>query len=355
MQCNCDNIPSLPSSEGTIFFFIDVIELLEKTRLVLENLGIAHFSEQDTIKVAEKNCYTFLKNLMESGRLDTVEEEAIRIVIADPDETLTFSMVARSMKLAKAFNIIRESDFYTIMQSGALTVHSQPIIDMANQNIFAYETLLRGVREDGSLMYPDHLFEQAKKDDLTFVLDKMARESAIRYAAEHKIEQKLFINFIPTAIYDPEHCLRTTEEWASKLDIKPEQIVFEVVESEQVEDIKHLQKILDYYRKKGYQTALDDVGSGYSSLNMFVQLETDYIKVDREIIADIHTNTRKQAVYRGLYETAKEHGVTVLAEGVETADELSYIQSIGVDLVQGYYYAKPSAQPVQLSDLLSDS
>ncbi len=349
--CSCVNIPTLSSDSGCVYLFFEVDELLMKVSCVLEEIDIEHVCKDDMIEISINNQYAFFEQLLETERFDEVEEEAIRVAVAKEGEKLSFSMISKSISLSKAFNIIRAGEFYTVMQNSSFTVHFQPIIDVEHERIYAYEALLRGVRKDGSLIYPDDLFTQAKEDDLVFALDKMARENALKNASKHQIDRKLFINFIPTAIYDPEHCLKTTEEWASRLNITPKQIVFEVVETEQVKDIKHLQKILDYYRKKGYQTALDDVGSGYSSLNMFVQLETDYIKVDREIIMDIHQNSRKQSVYKSLYEAAKEHGVSVLAEGIETKDEFECIKSIGVDLAQGYYFAKPSAIPIKDADL----
>jgi len=155
------------------------------------------------------------------------------------------------------------------------------------------------------------------------------------------------INFIPTSIYDPEYCLNSTVKWANQLEFDPSQIVFEVVETEFVKDQKHLKKILEYYRSKGFQIALDDVGEGYSSLNMLIELKPDIIKIDRNIIDGIDKNELKQSVYRALFNLAKEHDITVLAEGVETKGELQTINSIGVDLVQGYYFAKPCAEPIR--------
>lgn len=93
--------------------------------------------------------------------------------------------------------------------------------------------------------------------------------------------------------------------------------------------------------------ALDDVGEGYSSLNMLIELKPDIIKIDRNIVSDIDTNDLKKSVYKALFNLAKEHNITVLAEGIETADELDTIKEIGVDLVQGYYFAKPSSEPIR--------
>ena len=93
-------------------------------------------------------------------------------------------------------------------------------------------------------------------------------------------------------------------------------VIFEVVESENIEDIEHLKNILNFYKSKGFMVALDDVGSGYSSLNMIVQLLPDIVKVDREIVKDIDKNRANQSVFTAIVNIAKENNITVLAEGI---------------------------------------
>ena len=126
----------------------------------------------------------------------------------------------------------------------------------------------------------------------------------------------------------------------------PLSIVFEVVETEKVTDTQHLIKILRFYKEKGFRTALDDMGNGYSSLSLFVTLHPDIVKIDMDLIRDVHKNEVKQTVVKALIAMAKEVGTSILAEGVETAEEFSWLQEKGIDFVQGYYFSKPSAEPV---------
>jgi EAL domain-containing protein (putative c-di-GMP-specific phosphodiesterase class I) len=121
--------------------------------------------------------------------------------------------------------------------------------------------------------------------------------------------------------------------------------VFEVVESEQIRDEDHLKDIVDYYRAKGFRIALDDVGSGYSSLNLLVALEPDVIKVDLKIIRDIDKLPANQAVFQALAGIAAQTGALLLAEGVETAAELDWCRAHGASLAQGYFWGPPVALP----------
>jgi EAL domain-containing protein (putative c-di-GMP-specific phosphodiesterase class I) len=181
---------------------------------------------------------------------------------------------------------------------------------------------------------------------MLFNLDRQCRESAIRFASKNGIDKNIFINFLPSAIYNPEFCLRDTVKWASDLDFNPDNIIFEVVETEDVEDTEHLKQILQFYKDKGFRTALDDVGSGYASLSLFASLRPNIIKIDIDIVRDVHISDFKQAVAKALKIMADESGCKVLAEGIETKEEFDWFKNLGVDYAQGYYLAKPSPEPV---------
>lgn len=107
--------------------------------------------------------------------------------------------------------------------------------------------------------------------------------TAVRQATLVK-ENKVFINFIPTSIYSPQFCLKSTIQLAHELHIDPAQLVFEVVETEKVDDIEHLKTILAYYRDRGFEYALDDVGEGYSTLEMLAELKPKYMKLDMKYV-----------------------------------------------------------------------
>ncbi len=164
------------------------------------------------------------------------------------------------------------------------------------------------------------------------------------------IKIRLIKNFLPSVIYDPNVCLRTTTALIHKYNLNPKNIVFEVVESEEISDTDHLLNILDFYRERGFNIALDDMGSGYSSLNRLIRLNPDYIKIDMEIIRDIHKVELKQAIFKSLVSISKNANISILAEGVETRKELEYVVVNGANLVQGYYFGKPSEEPLLYID-----
>lgn len=236
-----------------------------------------------------------------------------------------------------------------MLEKNSFTTYFQPIVVANTREIYGHETLLRGIKENGQIMQPFQMFNMAKDSNLLFNLDRQARETNITNSYKNKLDSKIFINFTPTAIYDPEFCLRTTMEKIKEFDISPERIVFEVIETEEVEKIDHLNRILDYYRKEGFQIALDDLGSGYASLNRFFNLKPDYVKIDMDIVRDIHKDKVKQSILKAILDISKNSGIKTIAEGIETKEELDFVVDAGADLIQGYYYSKPLATPFKFT------
>jgi EAL domain-containing protein (putative c-di-GMP-specific phosphodiesterase class I) len=126
--------------------------------------------------------------------------------------------------------------------------------------------------------------------------------------------------------------------------IAPDRVVFEIIESDHIA-ADHLRRICDYYRGRGFGIALDDIGSGYSSLTLLNELRLDNMKLDMQLIRNIDHDGYKALITGKLLETAQGLGITTIAEGVETAAEYAWLAQHGADLIQGYYIAKPAAPP----------
>lgn len=344
----CHTLPSFDDSNSKVVFGFEVVELCKKFRNYLDENRIDYLKEDSLTVILKSVCLVdFLSTLLSKSIFKKHEREAICILSLNENEEFHYSKIRDVKSLEKYKNLISASELSNLLTKGGLTAHFQPILDIENNTIYGYETLARGVNDDGTLVYPDKLFKWAKDGDMLFYLDRACRESSLKTAAIKNIRAKVFINFIPTAIYDPNHCLQSTVKWANSLEFDPKNVIFEVVESENVEDIEHLKNILNFYKSKGFMIALDDVGSGYSSLNMIVQLHPDIVKIDREIIKDIDKNKANQSVFGTIVKIAKDNNIIVLAEGIETKEEFLYLKENGASLAQGYYFAKPSSEPIR--------
>lgn len=213
----------------------------------------------------------------------------------------------------------------------------QPIVDVQAKKVFGYEALVRGCHGEPAVAVLGKI-----NDKNRYAFDQACRVKAIQLASELKLDKMLSINFLPNAVYEPAHCIRSTLEAAEVYQFPTERLMFEITESEYVADVKHMTRIFSEYQAQGFTTALDDFGAGHAGLNMLASFVPNIIKIDMALVRDIDTNPVKQSIARGLMAICNDLKVTVLAEGVETAAEVAFYKDLGVRLMQGYHFAKPA-------------
>lgn len=213
----------------------------------------------------------------------------------------------------------------------------QPIVNIRTHEIFAYEALVRGPNDESAT----EVFNRVD-DSNRYRFDQSCRVKAVRLAAALNMPCMLSINFMPNAVYRPELCIRTTLDAAETYGFPIDRIMFEITEGERVDDLAHMRSIVEHYRQRGFKTAIDDFGAGYAGLNLLAEIRTDLLKLDMALIRDIDSDRVRQAIIRGILQVCNELSTTVIAEGVETFAELNVLQSFGIDLFQGYLFARPA-------------
>jgi EAL domain-containing protein (putative c-di-GMP-specific phosphodiesterase class I) len=217
----------------------------------------------------------------------------------------------------------------------------QPIVNTTTRRVFAQEALARGLSGEPA----SHVFAHVNEDNV-YGFDQACRVKAIQLAAELNIDSYVSINFMPNAVYKPELCIRTTIEAAQANNFPTEKIIFEFTENEEIKDPTHLIEIIRYYKQRGFLTALDDFGAGYAGLNLLAEIQTDLIKLDMALIRNIDKDVRRQVIVKSVLAMCRELSIQVIAEGVETVGEFAALQDQGVELFQGYYFAKPAFRAV---------
>ena len=221
------------------------------------------------------------------------------------------------------------------------TMALQPIVNTSTNSIWAHEALVRGLNNEPS----GHVFANVN-DSNRYRFDQTCRVKAIKLASELGIDNMLSINFMPNAVYKPELCIRTTLMAAEQYNFPIEQIIFEITEGEKIDDYDHLKAIVQYYQQSGFKTAIDDFGAGYSGLNMLADMQTDLVKLDMALVRNIDTDKIRQTIIRGILQVCADLNISVIAEGIESREELKTLQSMGIELFQGYYFARPSFESV---------
>lgn len=288
--------------------------------------------------------------------LSAAERGDCKVLLLAEGELLSVEKMALVQPLDVFIGKARAGWLIEMLERGALYVDFQPIVAAAAPTtVFAYECLLRGRDAAGVSVPPGLIFEAARGAEMLFQVDRAARLTAIRDARTQGVTTPIFINFNPTSIYDPAFCLRTTIEAIKEAKIPPDRIVFEVVESDAVRDTEHLLNIVKHYRKQGFRIALDDLGAGYGSLNLLTSLKPDFVKFDRELIRGVDLDPYKQKVFVKLVEMAHELGIHTLAEGIETEGEYRWLAAQGVELLQGYFFARPASPPPPSTPVFEDA
>lgn len=215
----------------------------------------------------------------------------------------------------------------------------QPIVDAATRTIYAYEALVRGENGESA----DVVIGRVRPEQM-YRFDQTCRVKAIATAAALGMQARLSINFAPNAVYEPATCIRLTLAAAEQCGFDPRKLIFEVTESERIVDVPHVIRIIKDYQGRGFLTAIDDFGAGYSGLNLLAEFQPDLVKLDMALIRNIDQDRVRRSITNGIITTCRSLECDVLAEGVETAAEYHALRAAGINLFQGYLFARPGLE-----------
>ena len=228
----------------------------------------------------------------------------------------------------------RQSQIPRVLSVGEVRVVFQPIVCLRKQRIFAYETLTRSTSPH--FTSPPSLFSEAIQTGYCGALGRIVREMAVDACPD----QTLFLNIHPHEL---------DEGWL----VQPDDPIFghdypvflEITESVPLSHFSLCHSMLREIRSKGVRLAIDDLGAGYSNLRYIADLRPEIVKLDRGLIAGLHTDRRRQTLVRHMVALCEDLGAEVVAEGMETHDEVSAAIDTGAHYGQGYYFGKPAFPP----------
>jgi len=231
----------------------------------------------------------------------------------------------------------------SIIEYEQIRTFFQPIVSLKDASILGYEALSRGPA--GSLLeQPNILFKAAAESNRLWELEYLCRLKAIERSIGISGTKKLFINVDPKVILDERYKIGFTKELLAANGIDPTNIIFEITERTCVEDYRGFFTVISNYTDQGYEIAIDDTGAGYSGLRMLAEIHPQYIKIDMELVRDIDKKRINQALIKALRDFADSTGMAVIAEGIETGEELNTLIQLGVGYGQGYLLQRPSEQ-----------
>jgi EAL domain-containing protein (putative c-di-GMP-specific phosphodiesterase class I) len=227
-----------------------------------------------------------------------------------------------------------------ILKKNLITPVFQPIVNLQSGEIFAYEALSRGP-QDSCLFRPDKLFTLAEKQNCLWRLDYLCRTQALLQAKNTLGDRKLFVNVDARVLYDKKFHQGSTAKLLKQCNLHSGSIVFEISEKSAITDYDSFRSVLENYQCQDYKIAIDDVGSGYSGLNLLAQVSPEFIKIDIGLIKNIDTDPIKKAIVKALADFSHTANIKTIAEGIERSEELKLLIELGINYGQGFYLGKP--------------
>ncbi len=234
-----------------------------------------------------------------------------------------------------------------LIQERTLAVHLQPIVALDGGTVYGHEALVR-TPAGCPWPNPDALFAAARAEETSIELEIECVRLALETWAACACPGKLFINLSASALLAAigARGLQQTMALVRSLGVAPASIVIELTEHEHVRDVEMLKTATTLLRRHGIGVALDDFGDGRSSLRLWSELKPEIVKIDKYFTHDLATNGDKLQTFRALLQIAETFGSGLVAEGIETPEELRIVRDLGIRYAQGYYLGRPAARPV---------
>ncbi len=267
--------------------------------------------------------------------LENLVNKAVSIKNGNKVKEQRHSQIKLSAEERKNVDVVSD-----ILDNNKLIYHFQPIVDARTGEIFAYEALMRSNTEQ--FVSPLEILKFAEYLGRLYDVERATFLNVLECIENHEEEfggKKIFINSIPGNRLKPEDF----EMVKGKLEKYSGKVVIELTEQAELDD-DELAEMKAVYESAGIQTAVDDYGTGYSNVTNLLRYMPDCVKIDRMLLSGIQLSPQKQHFVKEIIEFAHDNNIKTLAEGVETSEELKMVISLGVDLIQGFYTAKPSAE-----------
>lgn len=228
-------------------------------------------------------------------------------------------------------NFIKEEPFYHAFQ---------PIYNIKSWKRIGYEVLLR------SDLYknPEDVFKEAKKENQLFELDSSSIQKAIstysRLMTETQQDDRLFLNIYPSTILN-QNFLSFINHLYTAFNLDNLRIVFEISESELIDTFDMFKERLFILKEMGCLIAIDDIGRGYSNFKAIIELEPDFLKLDRYFTKDLRSNKQKQSTISFFLDYCNQFNSNLIIEGIETEIDLAVVKTLGIAMAQGYLLGRP--------------
>ena len=237
-------------------------------------------------------------------------------------------------------------DLKSIIDNRAIRTVFQPIISLKDGEVLGHEALSRMTHTTG-ISNVEALFILANQHNCLWELEQLCRTKAFEAAFRFMIppySKKLFINVNPNVLHDESFQKGLTKEYLEQYQISPGNIIFEITERNIIKDLSGFVATVEHYKSQEYKIAIDDAGAGYSGLNLISDINPNYIKLDMNLTRNINKDNLKAALVKGMVELSKVSNISIIAEGIETEEEMETLIQLGVQYGQGFFIQRPDQE-----------
>ena len=275
--------------------------------------------------------------------------------LAKEDGKNGFRFFTKEIKAQSIERLTLESALRRALEREQFSLHYQPKVDMASGQITGVEALLRWNHPELGLVSPGQFIPLAEETGLIVPIGRWVLKEA---CAQNMAWQRrglrpvtMAVNLSPRQFADA-HLLQDVDEALLASGMSPVLLQLEVTESMVMRNVSRAIKVLDAIQSRGIRLAIDDFGTGYSSMSLMKQFPIDTIKIDRSFVRDLPNDSEDQAIAQAIISMGKALGMTVIAEGVETVEQQTFLRNHACDEMQGFLFSKP-LPPRQMAELLA--
>ena len=235
-----------------------------------------------------------------------------------------------------------------VLQNKSLYPVFQPIVKLDDGSVYAHEALIRGP-QGTALHTPDALLRAADEEGLGYAFETACVRATLRSWGRMQTAGRLFVNVSAEALITAYEGRgqQGLLEWIQDFHVTPRMLVLEITEHERVDNMDRLAEVVQEVRAAGLALALDDFGDGRSSLRLWSQIKPEVVKIDKYFTRNISAHGDKLKTIQALQHIATIFGTALVAEGIETAEDLRVLRDVGIEYGQGYFLGRPDAVPLQ--------
>lgn len=286
--------------------------------------SVLHYSKLESYLTSDDRVFKFIQSFI-TGKQSTPSPSHY-----EPEK---WTLSCESAPFGKALGLLADQPCQFALQ---------PIIDPSEGKISSLEALIRG-NDGGS---PEHFFNTLDPEKI-YEIDLQTKAYAFALAEKLGIgSHKIAVNLLPMSLVKVPGAVEFLLEQIKKRGLQPEQVVIEVTENEMISGFNKFNSAIKHLRAEGVGLAIDDFGSGYAGLSLLTRFQPDKIKIDREIVSDIHRSGPKQAIVRSIVSCCTDLEITLVAEGIEKREEWCWLESAGIRRFQGFLFARPQLNGV---------